>query len=75
MNPLKILEIIMSLMFITFTQRNTSIAFILRIKIEIRSEGSYQRKIIFMYCQVMQLPDIHINNICWPTEQGMPKTC
>lgn len=28
-----------------------------------------------MYCQERKFLDIHLNRICWPTEQGLPKTC
>lgn len=75
MNQGKCPETIISLISIIIQRNNISTVFISAILSMIRSEGFYLQNIISMYFLVTKLQDIHLNDICWPTEQGMPKTC
>lgn len=75
MNQGKCPELIISSTSIIIRRNNISTVFISGIRSMIRSEGFYLQNIISMYFLVTKLQDIHLNDICWPTEQGMPKTC
>ena len=75
MNQGKCPETIISSMSIIIQRNNISTVFISGILSMRRSEGYYLQNIISIYSLVTKLQGIHLNNICWPTEQGTPKTC